>query len=127
MGRFLSPLTVEQVTPGDGASLATWRLLAPFAFDSSAVGVIEVPAGFVTNFCSVPRAPLTAWLFGDMGDRAGTLHDWLYTSRLDRSTCDAVLYEALLADSVPRWRAWCMWQGVRLGGASHYEGTGSND
>ncbi|KAF1072694.1 MAG: hypothetical protein GAK45_00129 [Pseudomonas citronellolis] len=55
------------------------------------------------------------------GNLGATIHDQLYTiAQLPRRDCDAVFYRALRAEGVARWRAWIMYAGVRLGGASHY-------
>lgn len=75
MPGFLSPLMLQFV---DGTS---WTITEPFSY---AVGrptgdvVINIPAGFVTDFASVPQAlwsllPPTGW-YG----KAAVVHDWLY-------------------------------------------------
>jgi hypothetical protein len=39
---------------------------------------------------------------------------------VDRETADAVLYEACLLSGIPKWRAYGIWAGVRIGGGSHF-------
>ena len=83
---------------------------------------ISVPAGFVSNFASVPRAPLTYMLFGGIGNTEALLHDYLYsTAEHPREWCDAVYHQALLANtSIPAWKADKMYAAVRAFGGSHY-------
>lgn len=95
-----------------------WRLLEQFIYDSDVAGQrIIVPAGYVTDFASVPRIPIAYLLFGGRANAAATIHDWLYTvGTLPKRVCDAVFYEAMRASKMRWWRAWWMWLGVALGG-----------
>ncbi|KAF1061062.1 MAG: hypothetical protein GAK45_02336 [Pseudomonas citronellolis] len=119
MSRFLTTLQTEQ--------LGKWehRLLADLVLEDE-LGTFTAPAGFVTNFASlqVLHNALLFVLFAlvaGYGNLAATIHDQLYTAAsMSRSDCDAVFYRALRAEGVARWRAWIMYAGVRLGGASHY-------
>jgi hypothetical protein len=97
-------------------------LLAPLVYYSALLGqLILVPAGFVTDYASVPRAPLTYWLFGGVGDEAAVVHDFLYEKGLvPRDVADAVYGEALAACGVPAWRRGPMVLAVRLFGAGRY-------
>lgn len=133
MGKFQSPLRVQKSDEQE------WVLIEPLIYQSNNIGRIVVDAGFVTNFASVPRLPFMYLLFGGVGDEAATLHDWLYrpahtaftggTIKIDRETADKVLrgviIECLTRSGVSVWRAklkaWAMWVGVRIGGASHWE------
>ena len=100
-----------------------WRLLDTFTYDSEVAGArITVPAGFVTDFASVPRLPFVFLLTGDTAHMAAVIHDFLYTTKLfPRETADAVFYEAMRSTGVPRWRAWTMWLGVRVGGQAAWD------
>jgi len=97
-------------------------LLAPLAYYSALLAdVVLVPAGFVTDYASVPRAPLTYWLFGGIGDEAAVVHDHLYeTGTVPREQADQVYGEALAACGVPAWRRVAMVAAVRVFGASRY-------
>jgi hypothetical protein len=116
--RFLSTLRTERV------DLATCDriLLAPLVFDSFLLNLrVTVPEGFVTDFASVPRAPLTYWLFGGIGDEAAVIHDFLYEKGLvKRELADQVYGEALTACGVPSWRRVAMVAAVRVFGAGRY-------
>lgn len=115
---FLTDLDCTLVDDRDGL----WRLDAPLVFFSEvADGKIEVPAGFTTDFASVPRLPLIYALYGDRNRKAATLHDYLYRNKTHpRSICDAVFREAMRADGESWPVAFAMWLGVRVGGAFSY-------
>lgn len=118
MSRFLSPLRVEEVDEFAG----TWRLTEPLAFDSEVLGrVVTVPAGFVTDFASVPRILGIYDLEGGRCNKAAVIHDWLYSVQcVDRETCDKVLREAIRASGYSAITAGLFYAAVRLGGASHW-------
>lgn len=120
MGRFLTNLSTDEA-PGHPDEHV---LTAPLVFDSDVLGArVTVPAGFPSDYASVPRVPVAFELFGgDIGDDpAAVVHDYLYSiGTVPRATCDAVLREALRACGVSAWRAWAMWAGVRIGGGSHF-------
>lgn len=116
MNRYMQSLQVELQTDRE-----IWRLVAPFSYLAPSHGLITVPAGFETDFASVPRWPLTFALLGSYGHAAAVIHDWLYTSgELSRADADRVFHEALRSSGIARWRAWLMWGGVRVGGAGRY-------
>jgi hypothetical protein len=54
MSAFLTRLRVEILPPSEVTGTNLYRLTEPFVIDSNIVGRFEVPAGFVTNFASVP-------------------------------------------------------------------------
>lgn len=116
--RFLSTLRTDRV----GLASADRVLLGVLAFDSVLLNrVIIVPAGFVTDFASVPRAPFTYWLFGGVADEAAVVHDFLYeTGIVPRDVADDVYLEALEACGVAAWRRRAMWAAVRAFGARRY-------
>jgi hypothetical protein len=115
---FLTALEVRKLGTRD------WVLLAPLQYRSALVDdVITVPTGFITDFASVPRAPLAYWLTGNTGHHAAVVHDYLYrTGRYTRHTCDEIFSEALTACGEPPWRVRLMYQGVSMYGASAYRG-----
>lgn len=99
----------------------TWRLLDSFHYLAPGMRNIVVPAGFETDFASVPRWPLTFALLGSYGHAAAVIHDYLYdTGELSRKDADRAFHEALRSSGIARWRAWIMWAGVRIGGKSRY-------
>lgn len=126
MSHFITDLDVRKLTHDASADRrGTWKLLQPLVYSSELAGMITVPAGFVTDFASVPRIPVAFLLAGDCGQEAAVIHDFLYTThQVPRETADAVLREALLVGDEPAWRAWLMWAGVRVGGAHPWEADG---
>lgn len=116
MNRFPEPLQAELQT-----DRKTWRLLAPFSYLDPEQGLLTVPEDFETDFASVPRLPIVFDLVGAYGHAAAVLHDWLYrTCLLPREEADRVFFNALRSSGIARWRAWLMFFGVRLFGASRY-------
>lgn len=121
MSRFITTLKTDQT------DRRTYTLLADLVLADEYERTIIVPAGFVTDFASI-KVLHNAFLFvlfalvSGYGNYAATVHDWLYENgELRRKEADAVLYRALRAEGVARWRAWLMYAGVRLGGAKQYK------
>lgn len=114
--RFLTPLVVER----DGGM---WKLVYPLEFESASLGRgVTVPAGFRSDFSSVPRLPFAYWLFGGVADEAAVVHDFAYSGALkvSRKQADELFSEASAAMGVAGWRRGAMKLGIRLFGASHY-------
>ncbi|TFY92955.1 DUF1353 domain-containing protein [Pseudomonas nabeulensis] len=121
MSRFTTTLKTEQT------GRRSYTLLADLVLADDDEQVITVPSGFTTDFASI-KVLHNALLFvlfalvSGYGNYAATVHDWLYEhGSLTRKEADAVLYRALRAEGVARWRAWLMYAGVRLGGAKQYK------
>jgi len=117
--RFLRPLDLEYL---DGRA---WRLLTPFTFGSMTLErTIELPAGFETDFASIPR-PLWNWLppTGRYG-KAAVIHDYLYRTPFyaTRQQADLVLLEAMTELGVGWWTRQIIYYGVRLGGRRAWKG-----
>ena len=124
MSAFVTPLDVRRVGPGPQGR-STWKLTAPLVYQSDMLGRhVTVPAGFVTDFASVPRLPLAFLVAGDTAHEAAVVHDWLYTSHeTDRATADAVFREAIRV-SDQQAPAWLMWLAVRVGGSGSWDAPG---
>jgi hypothetical protein len=102
-------------------------LLEPLRFWSKVLqAVVTVPAGFVTDYASVPRLPVVFLLVGGKGNRAAVVHDLLYTlgstypGTVTREQADAVLREAMLATGYARVTAEAFYRAVRWRGESHW-------
>ena len=120
MSRFVTTLKTDQT------DRRTYKLLDDLVLADDDQRVITVPAGFVTDFASI-QVLHNAFLFvlfalvSGYGNYAATVHDFLYSGgQVSRKEADAVLYRALRAEGVARWRAYLFWLGVRIGGAKHY-------
>lgn len=127
MSRFLTPLRVQLIDEIDQANMAggdgqrsSWRLLDELRYESDLLGtVIEVPAGFDTDFASIPRSPLTARYMG-MAFKASVLHDWGYRIKsLSKDEADSVFKEAMLVDRLPCAEAFYL--AVRAFGMTSYD------
>lgn len=106
-----------------------WKLIHEFVYDSDvAKSRIIVPAGFVTDFASVPRVPVAFWLTGDTAHMAAVVHDYLYSTGIfPKAVADQVFYEAMRATGIPLWRAWVMYQGVNWGGQAAWDAHRRSD
>lgn len=121
LSTFLTPLEVTPLEDG-----VNWRVEQAFDFESVVLqAVIAVPAGFVTDFASIPRALWTI-VGAPTGKytRAAVVHDLLYrtpTILCTRALADNVLYEAMVVSRVEGIQRWAIYRGVRLGGGSSFK------
>lgn len=98
-------------------------LLSPLKYDNGHFK-LEVPAGFDTDFASIPQ--IFHSLVGRIGKHTlpAVLHDYLYAEGaklgINRETADYIFYEAMLRSSVHKITAFIMWKCVRLFGAKAY-------
>jgi len=111
---FTTALEVRRMAGG------TWLLLRDLVYQSASRRArFIVPAGFVTDFASVPRVPIVYLLTGNTAHAAAVLHDYLYQTHafdLTRAEVDALFREAMESTWESWWRRWTMWMGVRVGG-----------
>ena len=112
--RFLNTLQVKQL-PDE-----RWELTQPLTFYSS-FGFVSIPAGFDTDFCSIPRIPFVYSWLGNRFQAAGAIHDYIYRYKMfPRWICDAILCEAAEALGATPVEQDVLWAGVRLGGWMYY-------
>jgi len=116
---FLSRLVVTDAGPH------TWRLVEDLAYEWRPRGfgatTFVVPAGFDTDFASVPRALWSLVPPTGVYTRAAVLHDWLYrTGATTRRDADRVFRAVMLELRTRRLRALLMWAAVRAFGWLHY-------
>lgn len=115
MSSFTTPLRVEFIDGRD------WRVCEPFTYCigslAEPIGTVTIPAGFVTDFASVPRVLWNLLPPTGLYGKAGVLHDYLYRRLLlTRRECDNLLLEAMQALGVPGLTCAAVFLGVRLGG-----------
>lgn len=95
-----------------------FTLLQPLVYYSERLArEIVAPAGFQTNFASIPR-PLH-WLIPVNGHHraAAVVHDFLCVDDqhgLPQSESDAVFLEAMGVSGTPWYQRWPMYAGVRV-------------
>lgn len=115
---FKAPLQLEYL---DGKS---YKLLSAFEYDTSLNMTISVPAGFVTDFASVPKA--LWWLLPPTGcyGKAAVIHDYLYRTygASSKIVADAIFYEAMKALGVNALVRGVMYLAVHFFGGSSYKG-----
>jgi hypothetical protein len=126
MANFRAPL---QIQPSNDQ--LSFILLSPFSYWTG-IGEgfgyeITVPAGFITDFASIPkflwniRPPMG--LYG----KAAVIHDWLYQNSgnvgkftYDRKTCDNIFLQAMKDSEVPNYISYLLYHAVRHFGQSHF-------
>lgn len=97
-----------------------WVVISELIWDSPTEHIV-VPRGFLTDLASVPKTFRNILDINGVARSPAVLHDWLYTSHLfDRGRCDDLLYGALVSRGMSKLEADIYWQGVRVGGESHY-------
>lgn len=120
VAKFYTPLELEYI---DGRN---WKLTAGFDYGSVLLErVLVIPAGFITDFASIPR-PLWSALppTGTYG-KAAVVHDYLYRTPglgCPRDMADKVLREAMTELGVGAATRNIIYWGVRLGGHGSYKG-----
>ena len=112
--------TIEARLVGHVGKVAWWQLVRPlqFRFTTDVDGFsVVVPAGFRTDFASVPRylwpvfPPTGQWM------AAAVVHDYLYReTSCSRFLADACFREAMSVLGVPLATRVAMYYAVRVGG-----------
>ena len=93
-----------------------WELTAALSYSGNAQTFV-VPAGYRTDFTSVPR--VFTWLVANTGEytKAAVLHDWLLTEAVvSRRDADGIFRRALHELGQPWLRRHVMWAAVRIAG-----------
>jgi hypothetical protein len=113
---FTGDVVVRELPDADGSR---WQLVEPITY-AGRDETFEVPAGFTTDFASVPQA--LTWLVPRYGryTKAAILHDFLWQrcreGRFAWVDADGILRRAMRELDVPFLRRWLMWGAVRLAG-----------
>ncbi len=122
MSSFTSRLLVSPLTDG-----RRWEIMREFEYHVGYKGsskIITVPAGFITDFASVPRpfwAIIPRW--GKHGN-AAVIHDYLYwVQTRSRKESDDIFLEAMTALNVRKITRTVMYWAVRLFGWIAWSGN----
>lgn len=91
----------------------------------SSMGVIHVPALFLTDGASIPKAFHS--VLGPFGSyfEAAVIHDFLYSPEnleFDRRESDEIFYEAMYKSGVPWATRAIIYRAVRIFGKRHFKG-----
>ena len=111
---FTGDVVVRELAGHEGSR---WRLEEPLRYRGHSDEFV-VPAGFRTDFASVPQA--LTWLVPRYGryTKAAILHDHLWrecaAGRFAWADADGLLRRAMRELEVPFLRRWLMWAAVRL-------------
>jgi len=99
------------------------RLLEDVVYQDKNGIIFTVPAGYITDYASIPRA--LGWIYPKDGPyrKAAIVHDYLITNGLvkkefviESNRVDEIFREAMNdTGGIPKIRQWIMWAGVRLG------------
>lgn len=78
-----------------------WKLINDFSYIDRDNGEILVPAGFVTDFASIPKVFWST--FGAPSNYApsATIHDYICRNKIfNRNKCDQIFYRAMIDSDV---------------------------
>lgn len=113
-------LTVSKI--GDIDDKAIWELHEPFEWTNGIIKV-TVPVGFQCDFASIPQFALS--ILGDIGQEAGTIHDYLYRSdcepRVSRQMADEIFFKICGEMGIAYWKRKAMYYAVRVGAGAHWQ------
>lgn len=118
----------ERDTVGEGDPWKFWKTIDPIEYTGRIGDDFVVPAGFQTDFASVPR--VFAWFLPRYGryTRAAIVHDHLASLARKGSfpwrDADRCFRRIMRDDGVPFLQRWVMWAGVRWGSLTQFR-TGS--
>lgn len=123
---FLTPIRVEKVFFKN-----IWILLKDFVYHHAPTEflsldvTITVPAGFYTDFASIPRLPLIYRRLGNRFQEEAVIHDYVYRidsiPQLTQDECDRLLYDMIREDpEADEMDARMVYDGVHLGGEGSY-------
>lgn len=93
-----------------------------FYRESDVETIYTVPAGFKTNFASVPRLLQIFFKKKDVYSAASVLHDYLYTAKIvSKEDADMMLKEGMLVLGSSKVSAYLFWLAVHLFGKAAWD------
>lgn len=131
MQSFLDPLDIEYIDTTKEPQ--TFKLIAPFHYVTQLGYTICVPAGFITDFASVPQSLWNILPPDGPYGKAAVVHDYLYRTggKVDvspayaftKAESDTIFLEAMAELGVAWWRRQIMYRAVQLFGSSSFKGV----
>lgn len=116
MAAFLNRLIIGETPSGDD-----WELLVPLDYISDAGIIYSVPAGFLTDFASIPWGLWNLLPKTGKHNKAAVLHDYFCDSaagktqfKITRAEGDRLFLEAMEACGVGPTKRNVMFSGVRV-------------
>lgn len=116
-----SPVPSPSVRPS--GNNRAFILLEPLVYEIGSSGrSITVPAGFVTDYASIPEALWSIYSPHDQYSRAAIVHDYLYWSQLcTREQADNLFMIAMKESDVPAAVRGKVYAGVAAGGDASWQ------
>lgn len=97
-----------------------YELVQPFSYTSHNINVY-IPAGFITDFASVPRLFWALMPPNGRYTKAAIIHDYMYHNGMaTKKDADLVFKSAMKQLGVPKWKAEIMYFAVRIFGRGNY-------
>ena len=123
--RFLDRMDVTPLPNGKD-----WQLLHELRYATGTGEVIYIPAGFITDFASIPKFFRRVYQPATGKHRRGSvIHDYIYrTDSLNytRKQADQVFLEIMELDGVSRFDRKAIYYSVRTGGSSSFIDRNTN-
>ena len=115
----MSSFTKLEVTVDDQGYFITTEPFTYYTYNKEET--YEVPAGFKTNFASVPSVIQSLFDRKDIFNSASVLHDYLYAHAIvPREKADALLREGMLVLGCKKSTAFWFHLAVRMFGSKFY-------
>lgn len=121
MGTFEAPLRLTYIDGSD------WEVFDTFTYRGEVEGrptLITVPAGFTTDFASIPRLFWRVLPPTGRYGKAAVIHDYIYRTpgvNLTRAQADGIFRDAMQDLGVSAFTRNLMFRGVRLFGGRAYK------
>jgi hypothetical protein len=107
-------LNVPALAPAEDME---WRLVQPLFYATKDAEVVQIPAGFITDLASIPRALHAVIPVNGRHRPAAILHDYLYVVQdRSRKAADSLFLEAMELGGVRWTQRYVMYHAVRVGG-----------
>ena len=114
MSKFTTPLNIDLLDQNK------WKLQKSFEYHVGCYPskeIIVVPAGFITDFASVPRIFWNIFPPAGRYGKAAIIHDWCYqTAFQNRRRSDEIFLEGMKVLKVKKWKYKIIYYSVRLFG-----------
>ncbi|HHR3990228.1 TPA: DUF1353 domain-containing protein [Salmonella enterica] len=117
MVRFTTPAILEMLDH------FLWRVYEPFEFylSDDISDIISVPAGFITDFATIPRIFWTFMPPDGKYSKTAIIHNWIYDNALrTKKEADLILLDRMTVLGVPKWKRIVMHLAVRWFGRGMY-------
>ncbi|EAA7874378.1 DUF1353 domain-containing protein [Salmonella enterica subsp. enterica serovar Weltevreden] len=117
MSRFTTPAILEMLDH------FLWRVYEPFEFylSDDISDIISVPAGFITDFATIPRIFWTFMPPDGKYSKTAIIHNWIYDNALrTKKEADLILLDRMTVLGVPKWKRIVMHLAVRWFGRGMY-------